>query len=221
MSELIGRWAMNKSNCSGCGEEYHEGTMRHAMSCNKSGARAIMGKAAKLGVAYGTRRAFNIRVPYLEPWYRGFTSPPAQDPKKLSKSYVKKKADLEVSYNGWTHLVDVTATGTFPQNMHERDARRRGFIAERREQNKIRETLGWKAKAKVEFVPFAIDIYGGVAPRAIKFKSDLQNHAKAQNKQEQRIFNAIHPARFWEQVNIQVIKGCFTVCRGSAHGEVM
>ena len=221
VSELIGRWAMNKSKCSGCGEEHHEGTMRHAMSCNKSGARAIMGKAAKLGVAYGTRRAFNIRVPDLEPWYRAFASPPAQDPKKLSKSYVKKKADLEVSYNGWTHLVDVTATGTFPQNMHERDARRRGFIAERREQNKIRETLGWKAKAKVEFVPFAIDIYGGVAPRAIKFKSDLQNHAKAQNKQEQRIFNAIHPARFWEQVNIQVIKGCFTVCRGSAHGEVM
>lgn len=179
-----------------------------------------MGGYAKKGVMYAMRCALNMRVSDQEPRYEDHASPPKQGPTKSTKSYIKKKADVEVVYNGWTHLVDVTAAGTFPQGMHEREARKRGFIAERRQEMKIRETLGWTKKPKVEFVPFAIDIYGGVSSRAIKFKTDLQNYAKAHNQQEKRMFNTIHPARFWEQVNIQVIKGCFAVCREKSRGEV-
>ena len=220
MCELIGMEQPAKPICGGCGKAHARGMLRHSLSCAKRGGKGIVGKFAKTGVQYGARRAFNVRVPEKEPVYAEFAYPPKVS-KNKTMAYVKKKADIEVSFGGRTYLVDVATTGTFPHNMHAREARKQGFIAERREQVKIHETIGWTKKRNVEFVPFAIDIYGGVASRAVKFKTDLQNHAKAQNASEKRIFNTIHPARFWEQVNIQVIKGCYSAChdRVRAHTE--
>ena len=209
LCELIGMEQPTKPICGGCGKAHPSGMLRHSLSCAHRGGKGIVGKFAKTGVQYGARRAFLVRVPENEPLYTEFAYPPKVSTRK-TVAYVKKKADIEVSFGGRTYLVDVATTGTFPHNMHACEARKRGFIAERREQIKICETIGWTKKRNVEFVPFAIDIYGGVASRAVKFKTDLQNHAKAQNAAEKRIFNTIHPARFWEQVNIQVIKGCYS-----------
>ena len=93
-------------------------------------------------------------------------------------------------------------------NIHQ--ARKPGFLAKQREMRKESETLGWTKNPKVEFVPFAIDLYGAVAPKALAYKSWLRQVATPQdgNDMEKRIFSVKHPGRFWEQISVQLIKGC-------------
>ena len=217
---LIGMEHPAKPKCMGCGEEHQEGALEHSIRCSKLGGKGIIGAMAKTGVVNGTRGYTKLHVPSWEPKYANFANPPP--PKKgKTKAYVKKKADLEIrGYAGEIKLVDVTATGTFPPGLNAHDARTRGYIAKLREEKKANETLGWKANPKVEFVPFAIDLHGAVAPKALAYKSWLRQQAKPQdgNELEKRVFSEHHPGRFWEQVTIQLIKGCAAACYKRSFG---
>ena len=123
-------------------------------------------------------------------------------------------------YAGEVKLVDVTAGGVFPPGMNIHQARTRGFLAKQREMRKESETLGWTKNPKVEFVPFAIDLYGAVAPKALAYKSWLRQVATPQdgNDLEKRIFSVNHPGRFWEQISVQLIKGCAAACDKKSFG---
>ena len=173
------------------------------------------------GVVNGTRSSSNLHVPNFEPRYENFGAPPLANPGTTS-AYVKKKADFEVrGHTGEVKLVDVTVTGTFPPNMDAFKARTYGFLAQRSEMTKAKETLGWTKNPKVEFVPFAADIYGAVAPQALAFQSWLRIQATPRegNDLESRVFGVSHPGRLMDQVCVQLIKGCAAACYKRSYGE--
>jgi hypothetical protein len=220
LCELIGIEHPALAKCSACGALRVEGSLEHTMRCAPLGGKAMIGGSTKAGVINGTRGSTNLRVPSWEPKYDNHGKPPPPIP-GTTKAYVKKKADLEVQgYAGEVKLVDVTAAGAFPLNMTALQARTRGYLAKLGEERKVKETLGWKPNPKVEFVTFAVDLYGAVGPKALAFKAWLRKQTTPQegNELENRVFGESHPRRFWEQVNIQMIKGCYAAVYKKSYG---
>ena len=189
------------------------------MGCTKLGGKGIVGRGAKVGVRDGIQSGYNIHVPKTEPLYSVYGIP--SQAQRNESRIPKQRGDLLVSgHGGVTKIVDVTAAGAFPPALHIRDARKRGFLAKRAEERKRMETIDWKSKPKVEFVPFAIDLYGAAAPMALKFISWMKQQAEPEegNELEKRVFDKIHPSRFWERISINVIKACSMTCNTKSYG---
>ena len=131
---------------------------------------------------------------------------------------IKTRADLSITIDAETFLIDVTTTGAMPKNSTTQDACTIGFMATQRETEKIKQTKNWITNPGVTIVAFAFDIHGAAAPGALEFKSKIQNKVEAKTAQEKRMSKRIHPSRFWEQININVIKGCYAACHNMSYG---